>query len=59
MNPNYTVNVPRKAQKQINQLPSTVQNRMIEALLSLGREPRPAEVRNLKLRVGHRRDVYR
>lgn len=65
MNPDNTVNVPRRVQKQINQLPVTVQDRMTKALLSLGSEPRPVASRNLKgregyrLRVGDYRAIYR
>lgn len=65
MTPDYTVNIPRRIQKRINQLPATVQNRMINALLTLGSEPRPVGSRNLKgregyrLRVGNYRAIYR
>jgi len=61
----YRVLLPRRVQKQLDLLPSTVFDRVAERIASLRDEPRPAAVVKLKglpssyrVRVGDYRLVY-
>lgn len=62
---NYVVKIPKSAQKQIDNLPNTVKDRILEKIESLEIEPRPFGVVKLKnsereyrLRVGDYRVRY-
>jgi mRNA interferase RelE/StbE len=65
MESGYSVNIPRKVQKQLDRLPTNIQSRVVNALFDLGKDPRPAGSRSLKgregyrLRVGDYRALYR
>ncbi|MGA9351038.1 MAG: type II toxin-antitoxin system RelE/ParE family toxin [Anaerolineae bacterium] len=62
---NYTVHLKRSAEKELDDLPDPVHNRIVERLLALEQNPRPRGVRKLKgraeeyrLRVGDYRILY-
>ena len=61
----YQVLIPRPAQKQLNNLPKDIGDRMIEKILLLAEEPRPSGTKKLKgyeneyrIRVGDYRVRY-
>lgn len=61
----YQVLIPRPAQKQLNNLPKDVGDRMVEKILLLAEDPRPAGTKKLKgydneyrIRVGNYRVRY-
>lgn len=64
--PDYRVRIPRKAQKQINFFPASVQDRLEAAIKELSHDPRPPRSsRKLagaedewRLRVGDYRTIY-
>jgi len=51
---NYTVQLKRSAEKELEKLPATVHNRVVQALLRLEQEPRPHGVTKLEAREGYR-----
>ena len=62
---NYVIKIPKSAQKQIDNLPNTVKDRILEKVKNLEIEPRPFGVVKLKnsereyrLRVGDYRVRY-
>jgi mRNA interferase RelE/StbE len=61
----YTVIIPKPVQKQLDNLPEDIRQRIIEKILSLTIEPRPVGVKKLKgfdneyrVRVGDYRVRY-
>ena len=61
----YTVRLKRSAEKELDDLPERVHNRIVERLLALEQNPRPRGVKKLKgraeeyrLRVGDYRVLY-
>ena len=62
---NYVIKIPKSVQKQIDNLPNTIKDRILEKIESLEIEPRPFGVVKLKnsereyrLRVGDYRVRY-
>jgi len=62
---NYTVHLKRSAEKELDDLPDPIHNRIVERLLALEQNPRPRGVKKLKgraeeyrLRVGDYRVLY-
>ena len=62
---NYQVLIPRPAQKQLNNLPKDIGDRMVEKILLLAEDPRPSGTKKLKgydneyrIRVGDYRVRY-
>ena len=62
---NYSIIISKSVQKQINDLPSQIRNRIIEKIQSLAQEPRPSGVVKLKgsgkeyrIRIGDYRVRY-
>lgn len=60
----YEIRIIRSAEKELDNLPSTVYNRISKRIISLGDNPRPIGVRKLsgreeyRLRVGAYRILY-
>jgi len=60
----YVVRIKRSAEKEMDRLPERVFERLVEAILSLERDPRPRGVKKLRgvedyrLRVGQYRILY-
>ncbi len=61
----YSIVISKSVQKQINDLPSQIRNRIIEKIQSLAQEPRPSGVVKLKgsgkeyrIRIGDYRVRY-
>jgi len=60
----YTVFIEKAAQKALSRIPRPAQDRLIEAIRSLGEEPRPRGTKKLagreawRLRVGSYRIIY-
>ena len=52
---NYTVHLKRSAEKELDDLPDPVRNRIVERLLALEQNPRPRGVKKLKGRAGEYR----
>ena len=62
---NYVIKIPKSAQKQIDNLPNTLKDRILEKIKALETEPRPSGIVKLKnseseyrLRVGDYRVRY-
>lgn len=62
---NYSIIISKSVQKQINNLPSQIRNRVIEKIQNLAQEPRPSDVVKLKnsdqeyrIRIGNYRLRY-
>ena len=60
----YIVRIKRSAEKEMDRLPESVFERLVEAILSLERDPRPRGAKKLRgvedyrLRVGQYRILY-
>ena len=60
----YQVNLPKSVQKQLNTLPKELKQRILNALVQLQEEPRPANSLQMKggqgfrLRIGDYRVLY-
>ena len=61
----YKIIISKSVQKQINDLPSQIRNRVVEKIQSLAQEPRPSDVVKLKgfgkeyrIRIGDYRVRY-
>lgn len=60
----YSLSITRRGQKQLDNLPRDVRDRMYEALVALGDDPRPLSSTKLKgqddyrIRVGDYRAIY-
>lgn len=61
----YSIIISKSVQKQINNLPSQIRNRVIEKIQNLAQEPRPSDVVKLKssdreyrIRIGDYRVRY-
>jgi len=60
----YEIRIIRSAEKELDNLPSTVYNRLSKRIISLGDKPRPVGVKKLsgreeyRLRVGDYRILY-
>lgn len=60
----YTVELKRSAEKELERLPETMHDRIVENLLALEQDPRPRGVKKLKdqdtyrMRVGDYRVIY-
>jgi mRNA interferase RelE/StbE len=52
--PNYTAVLSKKAQKQLDKLPDTIAEPIIDAIARLEENPRPVGYINLKGRDGYR-----
>jgi mRNA interferase RelE/StbE len=52
--PNYTVLLTKKAEKQLDKLPESIAEPIIEAINELSENPRPIGYKNLKKRDGYR-----
>jgi mRNA interferase RelE/StbE len=61
----YSIVISKSVQKQINDLPSQIRNRVVEKIQSLAQEPRPSDIVKLKgsgkeyrIRIGDYRVRY-
>ena len=61
----YSIVISKSVQKQINDLPSQIRNRVVEKIQGLAQEPRPSDVVKLKgsgkeyrIRIGDYRIRY-
>ena len=52
--PKYSITISRTAQKQLDKLPNTIANRLIDAIWALADNPRPSGYKKLKGRDGYR-----
>ncbi len=50
----YLVTLKRSAEKELSRLPGEIHDRIIERLMTLQEDPRPAGVRKLRGREGYR-----
>ena len=62
---NYTVRLKRSAEKELEDLPDNIHNRIVKRLLALEQNPRPRGTRKLRgraeeyrLRIGDYRALY-
>lgn len=49
----YVINLKRSAEKELERLPATIYDRVIERLVSLKENPRPVGVKKLRGREGY------
>jgi mRNA interferase RelE/StbE len=60
----YVVNLKRSAERELERLPTRIHDRVIERLISLKENPRPAGVKKLRgregytIRIGNYRVLY-
>lgn len=60
----YEVILPKSVQKELDRLPTEINNRVLERLAALEANPRPSDVKKLKgrsawrIRVGDYRAIY-
>ena len=52
--PNYTITISKTAQKQLDDVPESVAEKLIAAIQGLAQNPRPSGYKKLKGRDGYR-----
>jgi mRNA interferase RelE/StbE len=50
----YTVNLKRSSEKELDNLPKEIQNRITKRIISLKENPRPVGIKKLQGREGYR-----